>query len=63
MKKIKEGAEMGRIAIDIQVETLNVIDGRSNRLKMVCKELQVVGMDLVLLTEMKVNGCHTHHAY
>ena len=62
-RKIKKNAEIWRMAIDIQVESLNIIHGRGKRLIMACKEVWDVGMNLVLLTETKLNECHTHHAY
>ena len=47
----------------VTIGTWKIVDGRGNRLEMACKQLQRHGIDIALLTETKLNGCHTSHAF
>lgn len=48
---------------DITIGTLNIVDGRGNRLEMACNRLLRHGVDIAVLTEAKLNGFHTSSAY
>ena len=47
----------------ITVGTLNIVDGRNNRLEMACRELKRTGVDIAILTETKLRGYHTVSSY
>ena len=47
----------------IHVGTLNIVDGRQNRLKLACHELRRHGVDIAIITETKLNGYHTVLSY
>jgi exonuclease III len=48
---------------DVNIGTLNLVDGRGNRLELACKALLRHGIDLCIATETKLNGFHTSSAY
>jgi hypothetical protein len=50
-------------ATDITIGTLNLVDGRGNRLELACKAILRHGVDLCIATETKLNGFHTSAAY
>ena len=43
----------------ITIGTLNIVDGRGNRLELACRELQRHGVDIAVVTETKLCGFHT----
>ena len=47
----------------INIGTLNIVDGRGNKLELACKTLRRLGLDIVVLTETKLNGYHTVSSY
>ena len=47
----------------VTIGTWNIVDGRGNRFEMACKHLQRHGVDIAFLTETKLKGCHTLHAF
>ena len=58
----KGGKQCDR-SVGIHIGTLNILDGRGNRLEMACRTLQRHGVDIALLTETKLNGRHTGMSY
>ena len=56
-------ARRAKVATDIHIGTLNIIDGRGNRLELACKEVASYGIDIGILTETKLNGFHTFNSY
>jgi hypothetical protein len=57
-RKETEGKET-----NIAIGTLNIVDGRGNRLEMACNRLARIGVDIAIITETKLNGHHTTSAY
>ena len=47
----------------ITIGTLNIVDGRGNRLEMACHELSRHNVDIAVITETKLNGYHTVSSY
>ena len=47
----------------ITIGTLNIVDGRGNRLELACNRLNRIGVDICVLTETKLNGFHTTATY
>ena len=48
---------------NITIGTLNLLDGRGNRLELACKELSNHGVDICITTEIKLKGFHTVKSY
>ena len=48
---------------EISIGTLNLIDGRGNRLELACRELEEHNVDVCIVTETKLNGYHTINLY
>ena len=48
---------------NIRIGTLNIIDGRANRLEIACKTMEEHNIDIGQLTKAKLNGAHRGFAY
>ena len=47
----------------ITISTWNIVDGRGNRLKLACRQLQRLNINITFLTETKLNRYHTINSY
>ena len=47
----------------ITIGTLNIVDGRGNRLEMACHKLSRHNVDIAVIKETKLNGYHTVSSY
>lgn len=47
----------------IKLSTLNIVDGRNNRLELACKTLKDNDVDIAVLTETKLEEKHTYTSY
>ena len=52
-----------KVESTIKLSTLNIIDGRGNRLELACKTLKDNDVDIGILIETKLNGKHTVSSY
>ena len=59
----ENGGKERRKRKNINIGTLNIIDGRSNRLELASWNLERHNVDICFLTETKLNGYHTSSTY
>ena len=50
-------------AVGLNMGTINIMDGRGNRLELICHKVERHGIDIAILMETKLNGYHTVSSY
>ena len=55
--------DTARIKSGIYIGTLNIMDGRGSRLQLAYRQMQLHDLDIVILTEAKLNGNHSINAF
>ena len=59
----EDGKGTNNLNFDITIRTLNLLDGRGNRLELACKELSTHRADICVTRETKVRGFHRVNSY